>query len=685
MPTRVYRQVVINPLIEKQEDKSVLALDTVINGGDINNSIQTNFLTGLNSKTNKLYAYAEDNSAFGLPIATIYNNTVTDLTVIEDVLDVIEGEATNVLSSLIGIPNEEFFAHKLLTENYGYDLETNIVSAPPFTPTEPSTVTFVDANFVAGNLEIYYSVQDDALLNPPTTETSTEVLVDLVINDSYYMVEYTTVAIPATKLFWYYNPATSVYPSLDIIDIPLDLTQFMPVLVLRAGKHTLTEEDGNKYTSMVEALDIIDVDFDELIEGIHENPELDSIETVSVQYMVDIESKNPAVQLYLWQFFKDLSVYTSGNTFEIKGSQHPYGLTVHVVSPTFYYSMNASMYDEKIISGTFTDATNIVKNVTYTTSLNGPYAGQVFFISDVLYVRRKLTANTYSEIAVGNFSMTYYSGSNFVSDDRNRAVGGSLYDIGTEYYRPMHIPINKQTLNRFTNNPMYRSDILREGLSLFISTREIVEIEWYETLTFGFFINSLALVISIATLTPEIAAIALAATYYAAAQIVLTLVIKYYLIGIAVDYTLQFLVKEFGLENTFIAIAVAAVIAIITKSYDVLGEHVLPWADDLLLASTTLVDALGKPINDALSEIYKETGDFLETAKDRQEKIDEAQSLLGDGSIDPFDIIFQPTMVGFDETPDQYYERTIHNTNPGVASLSAIEHYVPNALRLPKT
>jgi hypothetical protein len=694
MPSEVYRGIYITPILtESAPSNSNIILEANKYDADIAGTILKGSTQGLHTLVKKLQEYSKGPEYYyGSPTVDYALFTRTIDIDLQNVITVIEGEDIQIDSANFAEGDEKFFAEERMLALYGYDLDTEVVSNPPFTVAADTVVTYLDADFIGGDLDISYSVQlIDA--SPPTVEVFTEPLTGFLLTNLYHMIVYHTLAAPTVFKYWIYNPSTGVYPELDNATVEsTNLVDFLPVIPLRVEKHTLDNTDEG-YASAVVAANLIGVDFDDVAASVSANPDIGDIEDASIQFGIDITTTNSVAIEYLWTTFYEMISFMDLRDEGGGFGTDTRGFYIRLTTVNFYYAISVAFVDEKIYSGTFTEATKIYgrnDSYTYTTNPSGPIPGLTAPSSQsttggFLIIRKQLTPNSYSELTVYGLRTVYAPDGSFSSTERNRAVTASTRDYGTDAYWPLFIPVNLTTLKRFSNSYIKRNDLLKVALMLEINTRTVSHLEWYETPGFIGLIQILGIALSVYTLQPELIAVSLAASVWVATALVLTLVVEIYLKGLVIEYLLDLFIKEFGLENTFIALAVAIVIAIASKSYDIISHAGLPWANELLAASTTFLNALGKPINDALSEIYKETGDFLETAKDRQEKIDEAQSLLGDGSIDPFDIIFQRSNIGFDETPDQYYERTIHNTNPGVASLSAIEHYVPNALRLPKT
>ena len=78
-----------------------------------------------------------------------------------------------------------------------------------------------------------------------------------------------------------------------------------------------------------------------------------------------------------------------------------------------------------------------------------------------------------------------------------------------------------------------------------------------------------------------------------------------------------------------------------------------------------------------MQELMEEMASFTEWRTEAEKELSDANKLLENSShLSPITI--------FGESPDDFYNRTVHSGNVGVISIGAISSYVDNALRLPK-
>ena len=104
------------------------------------------------------------------------------------------------------------------------------------------------------------------------------------------------------------------------------------------------------------------------------------------------------------------------------------------------------------------------------------------------------------------------------------------------------------------------------------------------------------------------------------------------------------------------------------------GMAGVPTANQLVSFATGLNGAV---IQDMFSDLLLEQQGFFQFMEEQTKTLDEANKLLESTSfLSPFII--------FGESPQDFYNRTVHSGNVGVLSISAISSYVDIALTLPK-
>ena len=241
------------------------------------------------------------------------------------------------------------------------------------------------------------------------------------------------------------------------------------------------------------------------------------------------------------------------------------------------------------------------------------------------------------------------------------------------------IPISKDVVDIFQLED--RAMIYYETLSFLAYAIEETKLKWYEEPGFiglvGFIAESIGIVLifmSLGTLTAAISQGVEATIRY---------LVKVYLVKLLIQKSLEVIVDVLGLEASLIlAAAMAAIALYYGDDVDIAG---LINSDDLLKLATISFDAINTNVADEMLKLELETEDYFKSAEEIQDRIDDANDLLDSGTeIDLYAFTNTSGYTDYNETPEDFYNRSIHLTNPGVLSLNTIENYVSGALRLPE-
>jgi hypothetical protein len=156
------------------------------------------------------------------------------------------------------------------------------------------------------------------------------------------------------------------------------------------------------------------------------------------------------------------------------------------------------------------------------------------------------------------------------------------------------------------------------------------------------------------------------------AAIVATIVI-HLIVGQLIAVAFKYFVKLVGEEVA----TVIAVIALIYGGYQIVqagGLAGAPWAQALLEISTGLHQAA---MNARMENLNNEGEAFQLFVEDETERLETSKQLLENNNfLSPF--------VIFGESPEDFYNRTVHSGNIGILGITAISSYVDIALTLPK-
>ena len=280
-----------------------------------------------------------------------------------------------------------------------------------------------------------------------------------------------------------------------------------------------------------------------------------------------------------------------------------------------------------------------------------------FHIDTHIYTKQ-ISDGVCEQIEILNLKMKYYVWGEYTvtADDEDDTL---LIPLDRSLIEHMSIP--KKEL------------IYARALHYVFNSRVTIKLRWYQTGIFQVIMFIVAVVISY-FFPPAGAAMLTAATGSA----LVTAIIISAIINVIVTFAMKLIVKYLGVDVA----AIIAVIALIVGAYSAMtGSNIfanLPWGEQLLTASNNLVSATSSAIGDAIGDIYKQMGEFSLFA-DRE--LEELNRLSNEALSETQ--LWNP-MVLFGESPEQYYNRTVHAGNVGVVGIEAVSSFVERSLTLPK-
>ena len=293
------------------------------------------------------------------------------------------------------------------------------------------------------------------------------------------------------------------------------------------------------------------------------------------------------------------------------------------------------------------------------------------FTDHYLVLRKQMTETTYSEIVVmGVEHFTSITGFGDAGTSVDRVFIVNFLDTVVE--GQIFVPLDYTVMQRFS--PFIQSAIMYEGLSVGVHLFTELKLPWYTDAgmwkIIGIFLTLLSLgSIDWGAITSEIA----------------KQLIKRYLIGLALSHALTLLVDLIGGEAAIILALILQGIAIANGSK---GEFVfdgLIKAENLLLVATSLITATNRVTEARNKDTEQLIEDYAVEKEERAEELKnlEAQLDLDGEAVELYSLISYGTYTDFEETPSEFFNRSVHLTNPGVLSLDAVDSYVCNALTLP--
>jgi hypothetical protein len=426
------------------------------------------------------------------------------------------------------------------------------------------------------------------------------------------------------------------------------------------------------------------MDFQELGDTIHENPDSNKLDQAVMMFGVPASSENPAEIEYLYKFFNWLYL-KSPNTQRIQslGSiirtrpDH----AIRFKDADFDCTLSFSNLKRRRQGGSIGDVDTYTHEIipetryrTVTRTVPDPDAGpgdtmeatvQESYTVDVLRYRHQVQANLYDEIIVDNLQMRY----NIFGDK------GITANIGSD---KLLIPIDytiAKTL-RFDRKEV----LFSRSLHFVMNSRVTKTVKWYQTGIFQVLMLIVAVVIIIATAgagTPIAAAMTAGAYGVVAGYVLLHLAVGY-VISTAVTTAIKMVADELGLDVT-IVLTVAAFIA---AGYGVAVDA--EWVNYAIQAANGLVNASTQLMQEQILEYKSEAQEFALLAESKMEELEEIDNLLNSYDLlDPRSFTGMVPTINPGESPDDLYNRTVHSGNIGTVAFDYIESYVDINVQLP--
>ena len=247
------------------------------------------------------------------------------------------------------------------------------------------------------------------------------------------------------------------------------------------------------------------------------------------------------------------------------------------------------------------------------------------------------------------------------------------YTTGDETDDILLIPIDRSITDSYSIPD--REKLYSRSLHFVFNSVQIIKVKWYQRGLFRAIITIVGIVIAVISMQPEIAAAVLAGT--SAAYLTLALIIiEHLVIGLVIGAAFKLFVKLVGIKVAFIIALIAAAYGM-TEVLEAGSLAGAPWAQTLLQVSTGLSKAIGENLKDMFGDLLGEFQTFDLLKDEATKKLEAANDLLNTKNyLSPF--------VIFGESPNDFYNRTVHAGNIGMNGISAISSYVDIALTLPK-
>lgn len=502
--------------------------------------------------------------------------------------------------------------------------------------------------------------------------------------------------------YWTYRNGAGVHSGLDALtDVDAkEAGVFFPFVVFRRNKEDLSAKSRShtaEHQSTSKLMEKLGMDFTEIGASIHSNPDIDDVQQAVLQFAIPANSQHPLDKQYLFAYFDNLHAIKPSASESVTQQGVGYGRTT-IIGVGNAITLNdggfrstlsyASITKRKVVKKI--GAVGEVENTSRTHNYMEGYRsyehvdrGEMGYVSRTRLAsihyriyRKQVTANLCEELEVRNPQMRFsiYKDYDHVADYDDQAL---------------LIPLEQSLIKVIDYTD--RDEFFQRAMHYVFNSRITVKVKWYESTFFVNLLKVAAIVITIYSLGTQAHLIASAAAVGTAALAwaVATVIVKM----LVIRYATEMFVKEVGMEAAFAAAVIAAAVGAYSAFNDSGGLEFMT-AEGLVNVSSNVAADLGRGLSSAIQEytqdlmggLQDDWVDFQGDAESRMEMLDTAQGLLEtNGLLDPVMFTSMRPAVVFGETPDAFYQRTIHTGNIGTMVLDMPGAFVDQSLRLPDT
>lgn len=742
----------ISRLVEDKdiEDPLVQAIQIALfQKGDVTDHILESTINNLAFKAEQSYRYGKNGYVFGLPSGEIYSNTL-GMREMYQVLEQREGQPVTIDYLHYSSFNLIHAGWIYLIEHYGYNALTNELTALSAQKNKPVYLkdmvleipSIYKDTYNEDSLAIWgrppnsgylptteWQLSDDLaylyraptpprFLNIPeerikvtylwveekrnfrwdaessyekiTHEESIYIPIPTHNPDTnYFHVRY---YVGTTPKYWTYEDNSGGYPILDSVytEGKAMMGDFYPNLYFRLSK-TNPKNSANQtwHHSSKKMAKKIGLDFDDLVDQIHQNPGIADVEQAILTLGVPPDSTDKDDLRYLFDFFEQLHLNGGGNAPNdfVKDYLRKYyaGNDVNlneslrsIVIQDGTFKMNLLYRHTTLVRkvgqlgpiGTVTGGSGeyeITRNaVTYTGDNETPTVETVripYFV-----YRKQVGLNWYDEVTVVGLSMRYYVFGEYFT------TMADYTDDGVANQRVLLIPLDRSIIKRYPVGVKNR--LVTRNYHFVFNSRVVTKVKWYQQGIWKSVIKIVGIVVTIVSLGSgsflTAAAAALASSAYTTlAMLILTEIVTY----LVTTTLFRLFVKAVGVDVAFFAAIFAAAYGLFGqvssgfKKLTVTSKDMLSLANGLVSSAQSVMKDMYKSLQDDWTGFKKEMEEAWKTLEETRD------TLFKDINLVP--------LVILGESPDDYFRRTVHSGNIGILLIEDAHNFVDRSLTLP--
>ena len=520
--------------------------------------------------------------------------------------------------------------------------------------------------------------------------------------------------------YWIYQLGAGTYPEIDSIFTAGVSTAgaFFPIVYFRQASNNMgTNKTTAEYKAAKRMMKTLGVDYQEIIDAVHENPGIADVEQAMMMFAVPANTQNSVEQKYLFDFFTKLYLAAGGVSIDAgwgignvtprdNGSDNyafnlvlstlaniarntpPKDIRIEIKDTRFNMALScAGIYKRKsagvigavnAYASTFTSenvtVTYTKKEIVGYTQAIGDNGGSPIYADvpysdikpvDVFVYKKQITNTVYEEIVVFDLKMTYY-------------MWGGYTTVGDDLGNILLVPLDKAITAKYSIPD--RELLYTRSLHYVFNSRTVQKVKWYQQGWFADLVTVVGIVLTVLSLGADggffaNTAAVLAGKITIAAYVASLLVIAQYYVLILVAS--KVFVKVLGDELAML-IAIATTLYVGYQGMQTGSIKGAPWASELLALSNGLTTEANAVMGKAFKTLQSDYENLTSSIKERTEALDKANDLLNQRTL------LRPEDIVYGQTPTEFYNTRIHSGNIGILGIDSIASFVDIALTLPK-
>ena len=514
------------------------------------------------------------------------------------------------------------------------------------------------------------------------TDTSSvwNVTKDFTLADAGKITEIITPPVNKKSQFFTYKLRSGIYPNIDAYFYKnyQKLGEFFPFIYVRDNKVNTYDQKGTQlYKDTNKILKYIGMKLKDIHKGIIGNNNVENVEQVLIAFGLNAVTENPLEIKYLFDFFLEAESALGASAFEVTTtlplSLNPTQdkMSIVIQDSKTRIAVNCSRISVKVLGG------SPKKHKTYWSGSGTEKREEDWEIFD------QETQKSYIKTEIVEYpflSYLYQASEKFYYEIRVFNLKTSFMITGINNFKVVGregIPIAFVPLShKITKNYKVkdREELYGRSLHVIINSRMEQHLKWYES---GFFADLLKMInigITIYSLVSGFTSLAAGLSNASIGSMTTSLLSKV-LIEVTTRVLLSVALKRYGV-NFGLLVSIGFLASQISYNPQ-LGTLKLPSIDELLKLMSNISDGFNAGMQGKFKALQLESETYKQKTEDLNTQLKSIDELLNSRSgINPYII--------FGETPEEFYNRSVHAGNIGTSIYDYVSNYVEIALTLPK-